>query len=251
LLAARTNLNPTRALHFDYLKVAERLLGPDVLGPAVAEAVHNIDDVERMERAQFFGDRAQAVEAKFPYFTAENRPAVAGDRKGLRKKVDLLRRSATNDPSRRPDLAEALVQLAWATFDARTSSKSSGLSFLRDAERIYRDLASEHPKAYLPAHVDSLIQYSAMARPTSFFSDFSNPRRNRGEWSQAPKRHYVRKSASRKPPDGGLSFDFQTPHLWGYQFIPKMLANLTSKSRFDYLTLEDWCRSSPLSREPQ
>jgi MinD-like ATPase involved in chromosome partitioning or flagellar assembly len=163
LLAAQTNQNPTRALHFDYLAVAERLLGPEIIGPAVAEAFRNIDDVERMERADFFGDSARLVEAKAPTVTAEIRPDLSGNRAELRKKVDLLRRSAKNDPRRRPDLAEAFVQLAWATFDARTSGKSNGLSFLRDAERIYRDLAKEHPNAYLPAHIDSLIQYSAMA----------------------------------------------------------------------------------------
>jgi MinD-like ATPase involved in chromosome partitioning or flagellar assembly len=97
LLAARTNLNPTRALHFDYLKVAERLLSPDVLGPAVAEAFRNIDDVERMERAQFFGDSAQAVEAKAQYFTAENRPAVAG---GLPPRARRLAHSIQRNGSR-------------------------------------------------------------------------------------------------------------------------------------------------------
>lgn len=163
LLAQRTNPNPSRTLHFDYLRIAQRLLGAEILAPAVAQAFSNIDDVQRIERAEFFGDVGQLLQAKAPQPSSEVRPASGSDRAGLKRKVSLLRRAVKTDSSRRPELAEALVELAWATFDARTPSTSNGLSFLRDAERIYRKLAKSYPAAYRPIHIDSLVQYSAMA----------------------------------------------------------------------------------------
>jgi Tetratricopeptide repeat len=61
--------------------------------------------------------------------------------------------------------------LAWATFDARTSSTSNGLRFLREAQRIYSDLAARQPAQYDAVFLDSLIQYSAMAAQLGHLHD--------------------------------------------------------------------------------
>lgn len=162
LLAADRRPGRSHALHFDYLRIAERLFGDEVLDPAIAEAFGDIDDVQRAQRAEFFGDASQALVAKAPQPLLESVSIGGLNRVSLRNKVDLLRRAAKKDASRRPDLAEALIELAWASFETRTSSTSTGLSFLREAERIYQKLASKS-ESYLPALVDTLIQYSAMA----------------------------------------------------------------------------------------
>jgi MinD-like ATPase involved in chromosome partitioning or flagellar assembly/tetratricopeptide (TPR) repeat protein len=171
LLAQRHPLTRSRPLHFDYLRVAERLFGADNLVPAVAEAFRDIDETQRTERAVFFGDADQAMDAKAPRPVAEIRPPSAGEGGSLRQKVDLLRRAVRNDPSRRPDLAEALVALAWEMFDARTTKASKALSHLREAERIYKGLADRHRRRYAVARVDVVIQRSAMAAQLGFVDE--------------------------------------------------------------------------------
>jgi MinD-like ATPase involved in chromosome partitioning or flagellar assembly len=171
LLAEGTNFDRSRPLHFDYLRVAERLWGSDILGPAVAEAFANISDTQRFERGEFFGDIDQILMAKAPAVSAEIRPPPGQDRSALTRKVDLLRKAAKADPARQPDLATALVDLAWATFDARTPSTSNGLRFIREAQRIYGDLAARQPAQYDAAFLDSLIQYSAMAAQLGHLHD--------------------------------------------------------------------------------
>lgn len=162
LLAQDTPPHYSRVLHFDYLRVAERLLGADVIGPAVAEAFRGIDDFKRLERADFFGDVEQALEAKAP-FNAELPGNPALSRSEIKKKVDLVRRVARKDATMRPELAEALIELAWATFWTRTSTSSNGLSYLREAEGIFYRLAQQLPERYNAAHVDCLVELSSMA----------------------------------------------------------------------------------------
>lgn len=172
LLAERTSFERSRPLHFDYLRVAQQLWGSDILGPAVAQAFENISETQRFERAAFFGDIDQMLSAKAPDVSAEIRPSLGQDRSTLKRKVDLLRKAAQTDPGREPDLAAALTDLAWATFDARTASTpNGGLRTLRQAHRLYGELADRQPDRYKAVYVDSLIQYSAMAAQLGHLDD--------------------------------------------------------------------------------
>lgn len=171
LLAARTNLARSRRLRMDYLHVAQRLLGSNRLGPAIAQAFDDITETQRLERGEFFGDIEQILTAKAPPVSAEIRPPRDRDRSALKRKVDLLRKAAKEDPARRPDLAAALVEYAWAAFDARTASSSNGLSFLREALRIYSELADRQPDPYAAPYLDLMIQYSAMAAQLGHLND--------------------------------------------------------------------------------
>jgi tetratricopeptide (TPR) repeat protein len=163
LLAERTNEDPTRSLHFDYLRIAQTLLGDNMIEPAIEQAFRGIDDLERLERGVFFDDLTQVQAAKAPQPRPGRRPTSGGDLTGLKDKVKFLRKRAKADPGLQPNLAAALVELAWATFDARTPSmRSPGLRPMAEAVTMYERFAAQEP-LYRPVHVDTLIQQSAIA----------------------------------------------------------------------------------------
>lgn len=171
LLAEVGTESMSRTLHFDYLRVAATLLGAEFISPAVEEAFEGIDDAERLQRGTFFGDLTQILAAKAPAPLYDIRPAPGGSLPELQKKVYLLRSRVATNPVSKPELAGALVELAWAHFDARASDEQiDGLKLLREATLIYRELAADVVE-YLPITVDTQIQCSAMAAQLGRFAD--------------------------------------------------------------------------------
>lgn len=148
-------------LHFDYLRVARRLLGADVVEPAIAAAFAETDESGQRFIAGFLGRDDLIVEAKAPRIMSGLRSTVSGQLSEQRTKVRLLQNAARSDPSVRPDLAAALVEQAWAMHDA--DSGKAALQTMREAEHLYDELQKQYPEQYMAPYVDTLIQDSRMA----------------------------------------------------------------------------------------
>lgn len=162
-LAADDTPRRSGPLHFDYLRVAKRLLGTDVVDPAIAAAFNDVDESRQRFVAGFLGRTDLIIEAKAPRNISAVRPASTGSLAELRTKVRLLQKAEKTDPKLRPDLAAALVEQAWAILDSDRDSGTTALQSMRAAEGLYERLQVEFAEQYLGAYVATLIQHSRMA----------------------------------------------------------------------------------------
>ncbi|MBE5459422.1 KGGVGR-motif variant AAA ATPase [Mycobacteroides abscessus] len=150
-------------LHFDYLRVARRLLGADLVEPAIRAAFNEVvDDARRQSMAGYLGRADLIIEAKAPRTVSTVRPQKTGSLAELRTKVRLLQRAEKTDSELRPELAAALLEQAWAILDSDPGSGPTALQSMRTAERLYERLRFDFPDRYLPAYVATLIQHSRM-----------------------------------------------------------------------------------------
>ncbi|MBE2318439.1 tetratricopeptide repeat protein [Solirubrobacter sp. CPCC 204708] len=154
LLLARSKVLDMTALHVDYLRLAEVLLG-GVVQEVASSALGSSSDPEEYEHvARFFARQAEVSVGRGDRLTRE---PEAEDRRDsdLARRVERLRAMARQDPTLRGDLAVALMNLGRGFSDVGEHERAHEVT--EEAVQIWRDLPTdEGPNLPLGSALNSL-----------------------------------------------------------------------------------------------
>ena len=142
LALARTRALDATALHVDYLRIAEALLG-DRVGDVAARVIAETSDPQRREAlARFFGRSEDITAARGAAMIGEPKPE-AGEEVDVAAHVERLSALVERDPTLRPDLARALKDLAARL--ATVGRRADAVAPTERAVELYEALAAENP----------------------------------------------------------------------------------------------------------
>ena len=191
LALARTRVLDATALHIDYVRIAEALLGDEV-GEAATRVIAATEEPERREAlAEFFARPGDITEARGARAARGGLEADSGGGT-VAERVEELRAIAARDPTRRPDLAAALYELARGLADV--GRPEDALAAIDEALHTYRDLADARPDAFLPNLAASLNNQAATLSNLGRHEDALAAARESVE--------LLRRFAERQPPVG-------------------------------------------------
>ena len=163
LTLARSGVPDAVALHIDCLRIAEAVL-PDEARDIAARAISENSDPRRREAiAMFFARPSEMTAARGAVVASDERSSVGEP--DLAERVRRLDQVAERDPTRRPDLARAL--LALASGHSSVGRRSDAVAPTERAVEIYEELTADDP-AFLNDLARSLnnlgIRYSEVGR---------------------------------------------------------------------------------------
>ncbi len=164
LTLARTRVLDATALHVDCIRIAEAVLG-DGVGEIAARVIATTEDPARRESLAEFFVRPGDITAARGASRQTDAPASSRSSPDLAERVALAESAAQRDPTRRPDLARALLELARG--HSEVGRRADAVAPTERAVEIYEALAAENP-AFLNDLASSLnnlgIRYSEVGR---------------------------------------------------------------------------------------
>jgi tetratricopeptide (TPR) repeat protein len=142
LTLAQSRLPETVALHVDWLRIAEAVL-PDEAREIAARAISERSDPHQRESlARFFARPDEIAEARAAVLTGAEKP-LSATQPDLAEHVQLLEQVVVRDPTRRPDLARALLDLAAG--HVAVGRRADAVEPTERAVAIYEELAATNP----------------------------------------------------------------------------------------------------------